>query len=249
MKTGQLFAIGFTVMVFALCGLAHATYVQDFSSGLDGWEGEGNWSITGGVAELADDIPFFGRLSKDAIRLEPGASYTLDFDFLNGLSSVLNDRNLDTFFVTLYFVDGETPFDMTSMGTWDADHPDGHLSWQTHDPDLSYIGQQEVLDLNHSGPTNTYGGTVVPSALGGDWSHYSVEFDNLADCNYVIPVFEFLDTNYLYGDSSVQLDNITIAPVPEPASVVMFGMGMLGIAAARRKRRKGVRHEHVAIRR
>jgi hypothetical protein len=92
-------------------------------------------------------------------------------------------------------------------------------------------------------------GTVSPIMVKDDWFHFSMTFPNTK--KYIIPYFELSNDNgidstselidgqiFLNIDSQVFLDNVSINPVPEPATLLLLGSGLITLIGMARKRRK-----------
>ena len=59
----------------------------------------------------------------------------------------------------------------------------------------------------------------------------------IAPCNpEAIPTFELLDLNFIDNDSQVLIDNVSINPVPEPATLSLLALGALALLRRRRRR-------------
>lgn len=187
----------------------------DFANGLNGWSTVGDVTTNNQEAVLGDNNATDSLLYQ-LVALTPG-QYSLRFDFLNGLSAVLPTLGfLDTFFASLYFINDGSQLDIFGGG-FDAVTP--------------------LFDLDANGVVNLTGSVGV-SVKGGNWQHYSLIFQN--SFNYVVPAFELLEQNFVNADSTVRLDNVTIAaatsPVPEPGTLLLVGSGLFFIGRMVRRR-------------
>ncbi len=188
----------------------------DFSSGLTGWTIQGDVTVDNGEAVAGDNAATYSLLYQ-SIPLVAG-DYTIEFDFMNKLSgNVPHDPPfafLDTFFATLYFANDLSGFNLAPGGF------DAAFSLFS----LDYNGVFENL------------GSIGVSAKGLDWSHMSLDFHNTY--NYVIPGFELFDMNYIDNDSKVRIDNVSINVIPEPATLILTGFGILALFAISLRRKK-----------
>lgn len=215
-------ALGLATACLAAFPAAATVVNGDFSSGLGSWTASGDVSAVT-EATLGDNGEVYSYLYQ-AVALAPG-QYRIEFDFQNLLSSDLAaDPNAfpDAFFASLYFTNDLGTFDLAG-GVFDDVAP--------------------LVDLESTGPVNV-AGVLSPSVVGPGWTHFALDFTN--SYSYVIPVFEMLDFNFASGDSSVSLDNVSIAqdptvvPVPEPATLTLLGMGIAGCLVRRKRQAKSL---------
>ncbi len=209
------------MLVFPLTGNSHASLINgDFSDGLNGWNtmgdmtGEGDVNVSNGVAILADNDDWWSSLYQ-GVELKNG-NCTIQFDISFGVSSAFPDLFFgfpDTFFATLYFVDEPYGFDLDNSSSYDS---------------------VALFDVDY-GEIYISNGTFSASAMGDNWASFAMDFQN--DHDYVVPVFELYD-NALPGDSQVMIDNVSINPVPEPATILLLGSGLLGLGGIRRRRKE-----------
>ena len=206
--------------VLFLCVLARpagATLVNgDFAGGLAGWTSLGNVSAGGQVAAMSDnDAPYSLLFQGDQVQ---HGMFRIDFDFKGDLSpEVPSGAFADTFFASLYFADDAGKFDL---------------------PNQKYDAGTGLFDLDRTGASNV-NGTIGASSAGEDWSHFTLTFLN--GYNYIIPTFELFDLNFAGNDSQVLLDNIRLEHIPdtvlipEPAPLILMGLGLLALLFNRRK--------------
>lgn len=219
-KSTKRWALGLAVACFSAVP-GYATVINgDFSAGLSDWTSAGDVSATT-EATLADNGQIYSYLLQP-VALASG-QYRIEFDFENLLSAdVTSDPNAfpDSFFASLFFVNDLSTFDLAN-GVFDDVAP--------------------LLDADSSGVLNV-AGVLSPSAVGPNWTHFSFDFTN--NYNYVIPVFELLDFNFVSADSAVNLDNVSITQptgvVPEPATLTLMAMGLAGCVATRKRNTKSL---------
>lgn len=116
--------------------------------------------------------------------------------------------------------------------------------WQVNPPDVEDIftaqliyqtisGETEVSLLTEGSDDGTFGSTAFFSTIVS-----LVDLDIVADNGRIL--FQLLETDNLISTSGtrIQLDNVSVAPVPLPAAFPLFagGLGILGLLGWRRKR-------------
>lgn len=218
MKNARNLSIGAVLLLF-LSVQAHADFSDDFNDGnLDGWTTDGfetlagDFEVVSGVAVLADGTDSYGALYQG---IPLGADRNvLEFDVFNGLSDVA-DLGIfyDTFFASVYFVDDLSLFDLTT---------------------LSFDDEVPLFNMDSSGFFDVFF-EIELADLGSGWTHVTYEFDN--SFGYAIPTFELVAQNFIYDDSTVGIDNVSIAVVPEPSTTALIGLGMAIMFARRRMAR------------
>jgi hypothetical protein len=76
--------------------------------------------------------------------------------------------------------------------------------------------------------------------LNGDWSGYYDLFSTMLTANSTITLSNSLGIGTLSADGlQLTLAQAPVAPVPEPSSLMLFGMGMIGLSMKARRRRAG----------
>jgi hypothetical protein len=174
----------------------------DFRSGLDAWTTTGEVSEDNEEAVLVDG-PSGGAMLFQGVDLVAD-TYVLSFDVQSALSSAFTPGTFpDTFFASLYFIDDAGDLDIGG-GVFDAS-----------------LG---LMDLDWQGVFNSVG-TVGPSLKGPGWFHYSTVF--VMNHAHVAVAFDLVNLNGQPGDSSVRLDNVMIAVIPEPST---WGLTLAGLA-------------------
>jgi hypothetical protein len=93
---------------------------------------------------------------------------------------------------------------------------------------LSEFYDSDPISVMFTGVLNS-GATVTQTLiLDGTFGSEVFTFDqNFSD---------LVSVSWLQTDNFHQFDNITVAPVPEPSTMLLFASGLLTVAAARRKR-------------
>lgn len=196
----------------------------NFSIGLDGWTQEGDVSVNNSdEAVLSDENDWYSLLYQ-GVALSP-STYTIEFDFQNNLSGTIPDDNnsafSDTFYASLYFIKDMDSFNLDELVNYEA---------------CSLFNMDYFGVFDDDGNSMTTNGTLSSSSKGDGWTHFSYTFQTVYD--YAIPIFELYDFNFIDSDSRILIDNVSIAPVPEPATIVLLGTGLVSLVSISRRRRR-----------
>jgi hypothetical protein len=188
----------------------------DFSSGLTGWSSYGAASEQGGVLVLDDTGP--SASGSWQVTATQGTRTILDFDIFGALSDFTPADPFgfsDIFNASIYLLDDSAGFDPTAGIVMSA---------------------VSVLSLDSGGPFDV-NAEITAADLGADWLHVSFEFDSPSA--YLAPSFELFELALVGGDSRVLIDNVVLAPIPEPgtALLVLLGLGTISLGRRRNGRR------------
>jgi PEP-CTERM motif-containing protein len=211
------------LLIFFISNSSYATLIQngDFSisSELAGWTFGGDTSTSDEYAVLGDDDDWWSYLYQP-IGLDNG-TYTIEFDFKNELSTQPDDPNssseafYDTFYASVYFINDIENFDLT---LFEYDH------------------SLPLFDMDANGGVfNEISGSISPNDDDSSWLHFYTTFTN--EYEYAIVTFELIDWNFIDNDSQVFIDNVSITPVPEPATLILLVTGLTGLGIFSRKKR------------
>lgn len=106
-------------------------------------------------------------------------------------------------------------------------------------------GYVETADVYIAGPGNLPSFADAADVLGSGFFDFAGSIDN-ADATSTVDLsgldgpFQYLmvhDTTQRSGDG-FDIDAVGVAPVPEPGTVILLGLGLIGLAGARRKMKK-----------
>jgi len=216
-RRSSLFAFAYLWTAMAMVWIASATPAlaltnSDFSAGLTGWSTYGAASAPSGVLTLEDTGPATSGAWQ--VAATEGTRTTLEFDVLGGLSGFTPADPFgfpDIFSASIYLIDDATGFDPTAGIATSA---------------LS------ILSLDSGGPFDV-NALVTPASQGGGWLHVAIEFDSPSA--FMVPTFELFELALVGGDSQVMIDNVVLAPIPEPGTALLVLVG-LGATAMQRRR-------------
>lgn len=238
-----------TVLAVAAAAPLQAQTLYDAASGnlpsASGWSvlqagAAAVQGVAGGVYSLdtrAPTVGIFGNARLSPVTLDTAAGFDLTFS-LRVLDEVHASTNRAGF--SLLFV-GADPSKSLEVAFWtgnvwayryDASNPDRFVHGEDAAYDTTAALRTYTLAVRNDAYTLSVAGQPL---LAGSLEDYRAQ-----DLPYTTPNFLFFGDNTTRGRSQVEIGQIVLTPVPEPASGLLAALGLLAIAGwTRRHSRAG----------
>jgi PEP-CTERM motif-containing protein len=201
------------------------------------------------TANLIGVVPnsFRGARNRGA-NTDAGGSLTQDFVFAQRDNAIAFGRN----YVRLNLT-GLVPNSPYEITTWARDHfnggADSFEAWSTREF-IGVDGPSAWMDANvgagssyqpaaggANNPIPTLARSPVSGPAGADLYSYAATFRGKSDGSGALTVYGWADPNSFSGVQGASLLNaFQVGVAPEPTSLVMFALGLLGVALANRRR-------------
>ncbi len=214
-------------------------------SALAGVPGFGDWTLLGDVAQLADQRV---ALTTATFAYADDAGFAAGALNLSGRETAAAGFELEAFVgvapgsldldIVTQAYEGSAMSRSFTVNAGDRLSFDWQMSTRDTDVGLDYafvvIGGQRI-DLGSASQATQAAGSPWLAQTGS--THFEYTFQSAGP---VTVAFGIVDVGDYSATSALYLDNVALAPVPEPASyALMLGGGALLLAAAKRRQRRG----------
>jgi len=182
----------------------------------------GRWQMLGNALGVDDGVTWSvnGSTYDTSASLIKGQEVTFRFDFWQANNGA---HEYDQLFSTI---------DWNTDGVWDADETLLYARIDTHNNPVGDVGDSWV-DWDADTDTMFYATISVPEtiAVGSTWLRAR------AHCNHTV-YGNITPYNDLAQGETEDYELTIVDPVPEPATMFLFGTGLIGLAGARARRKK-----------